>query len=219
MKLTEYIYIDERRVNSYFEQLWSPVTYDKVPTWKAGLSLTGPAAEGTQLRFARPFTQYEKIATLMKEIKPARELELPFREYSDFVFTSIRGKRVFLPPAPEWSPKFKGLAIWICGDTYLIEDFPRDDDRRRDYSGMTAMFVFFEDLQKELEQTKVPSISQRGGKEIAARFIQEPDTLFSEWGGEVGVERHIDTLFRVRKTMIDDSMGYDNAHHVVIGYP
>ena len=48
MKLAEYIYVDERRLNSYFEQLSSPIAYDKVPTWKASLSLTGPTAGGAQ---------------------------------------------------------------------------------------------------------------------------------------------------------------------------
>jgi hypothetical protein len=48
-ELTEYLYVDEQRLNSYFDQITEhPVAYDKIPTWKASLSITGPSAEGTQ---------------------------------------------------------------------------------------------------------------------------------------------------------------------------
>jgi hypothetical protein len=42
--LTEYLYCDEHSLDSYFEQISHPVAYDKVPVWKAALSLTGPTA-------------------------------------------------------------------------------------------------------------------------------------------------------------------------------
>ena len=66
MPLIEYLYVDERRLNSYFEQISSPVGYDKVLVWNAELSLKGPEAEGTQARFARPSTTHEKVTALMK---------------------------------------------------------------------------------------------------------------------------------------------------------
>ncbi len=31
MALVEYLYVDDKRLDSYFEQISSPVTYDKVP--------------------------------------------------------------------------------------------------------------------------------------------------------------------------------------------
>ncbi len=34
MPLVEYLYVDERRLDAYFEQISSPVTYDKVLVWE-----------------------------------------------------------------------------------------------------------------------------------------------------------------------------------------
>jgi hypothetical protein len=56
MALVEYLYVDDKRLDSYFEQISSPVTYDKVPEWNAEIGLTGPKGGGKQVRFARPFT-------------------------------------------------------------------------------------------------------------------------------------------------------------------
>ena len=43
MSLEEYLYVDDRRLDTYVEQLGAPIAYDKVPTWTAKLSLLGPA--------------------------------------------------------------------------------------------------------------------------------------------------------------------------------
>ena len=34
MALVKYLYVDERRLDAYFEQISSPVTYDKVLVWE-----------------------------------------------------------------------------------------------------------------------------------------------------------------------------------------
>lgn len=62
--IVEYIYIDERRLNAYFEQFSDPTKYDRVPVWKVVLGLTGPKAEGTQIRPGREYTKEEKIQLL-----------------------------------------------------------------------------------------------------------------------------------------------------------
>jgi hypothetical protein len=56
MALVEYLYVDEERLDTYFQQISSPVTYDKVPVWEASLTITSPGAKGSQQRFARPYT-------------------------------------------------------------------------------------------------------------------------------------------------------------------
>jgi hypothetical protein len=40
--LSEYLYIDRKRLEMYFEQMSSPVTYDKVSVWKVALGLLVP---------------------------------------------------------------------------------------------------------------------------------------------------------------------------------
>lgn len=69
MSLAEYLYVDDRRLDKYVEQIGSLITYDKVPIWTATLSLLGPAAEGTQQRTGRPLRQSEKINRLLDYLK------------------------------------------------------------------------------------------------------------------------------------------------------
>src|SRR5215210_4856358 len=69
MALVEYLYVDEKRLDTYFEQLSSPVTYDKVPVWEANLTITSPGAKGSQQRFARPYTTHEKVSKLTEHVE------------------------------------------------------------------------------------------------------------------------------------------------------
>jgi hypothetical protein len=53
--------------------------------------------------------------------------------------------------------------------------------------------------------------------ETAGRFVSDTFNLVREWGGDVGPERRIDTLFRLRHMLIErDAQGGPGA---MIGYP
>jgi hypothetical protein len=65
MGLEEYLYVDDKRLDTYADQIGSPLTFEKVPVWTASISLTGPKADGKQERHARPLTRSEKIGRLM----------------------------------------------------------------------------------------------------------------------------------------------------------
>jgi len=54
--------------------------------------------------------------------------------------------------------------------------------------------------------------------EVCARFATTPHELLTEWGAEVGPERQIDTLYRIRHTMIEASTS-GRGQGAVIGYP
>jgi hypothetical protein len=105
MELVEYLYVDEKRLDTYFEQISSPVTYEKVPEWNAEISITGPKAGGKQARFARPYTTHEKISALTKHLedKGLVEYERPGAKKAKdlgrmFRIERCRAKRVFIPP-------------------------------------------------------------------------------------------------------------------------
>lgn len=98
--LIEYIYVDHKRLDSYFEQISeSPIAYDKVPTWKGGVGLTNLGSEVTQGRYPRPFTTHEKFSSLLEYLKKGNFLfefdEVEFYDYltlglanTDFFYTS-----------------------------------------------------------------------------------------------------------------------------------
>jgi hypothetical protein len=73
--LRDYLYVDEKRLNSYVNQIGSPVTYDKVPVWKVIFGMTGPQVEGEQRRDGRQRTPEEKIKLLTDHLRRKKELE------------------------------------------------------------------------------------------------------------------------------------------------
>jgi len=101
MALVEYLYVDEKRLDTYFEQISSPVTYDKVPMWNAEIGLTGPKAGGAQQRFARPFTTHEKISKLTEYLEDKGHVEYGRssgkKEGTTFRIETCQAKRVFIP--------------------------------------------------------------------------------------------------------------------------
>src|SRR5690242_3301896 len=65
--LKEYIYVDQKRLDIYFDQVFSQrFVYEKVPFWRVGLSIIGPTAEGQQQRIQREFTPREKISKVLE---------------------------------------------------------------------------------------------------------------------------------------------------------
>jgi hypothetical protein len=57
----EYLYVDTPRLDRYYDQISSPVQYDKVPVWKVAFGLAGPSVEATQQRSGRAPSLHEKI--------------------------------------------------------------------------------------------------------------------------------------------------------------
>ena len=65
LELEEYLYVDDKRLDSYVEQIGSFVTYDKAPVYNVNLSLAGPGVGAVQQRFQRPLSRHEKIVKLL----------------------------------------------------------------------------------------------------------------------------------------------------------
>ena len=69
MHLKEYLYIDQKRLNSYIEQIHPDSKIEKVPEWKVDIGLTGPKISASQKAQFRTLTQDEKIELLLKHLK------------------------------------------------------------------------------------------------------------------------------------------------------
>jgi hypothetical protein len=67
---SEYIFIDHKRLDCYFDQISTEkFIYEKIPFWTVGLSTSGPKVAGQQQRMQREFTTHEKIAKLVEYVK------------------------------------------------------------------------------------------------------------------------------------------------------
>jgi hypothetical protein len=222
MSLVEYLYVDEDRLNSYFEQISSPIAYDKVPVWKAGLSLAGPNAEGQQARFARPFTRHEKIVKLTDYVESHSKDEL-------FVFRIVNcvAARVLVPKE---RPFGRSLVLWIASphdegeanvDTLcLLEDCRKDDDHglgNSELSRLTSWSVLCELLDEVRGES---SHSESLG--VTVEFEKDPLSFLSKRGAQVSARRPIRSMYRRRASTGIQQWQTEhkyNFYSVTVGYP
>lgn len=231
--MIEYLYIDMRRLDNYFEQISSPVIYDKVPTWNVELSLVGPKAAGAQTRLGRVPTKYEKIQQFVSYISKeiVRERLLPWdrgKLESSFFQATMSARRVQI----EHGGNF--LNIWISmpssaaleehhGQTeayYLIEDFKGDESQINTVSGASSLYLLAGELEWAANPTKTNEpIAKLCEKDDATRlFARDPIGTLVSLGGKIGLERRITTIYRFRASCIEMEGQYGRAR-TIIGYP
>jgi len=210
--IKEYIYIDEKRLNTYFEQISSPVTYDKVPVWKASASLTGPKASVDQSRVSRQYTTHEKATLLLEYLKKNKQLSENRPGHWDtspmFRLETFQATRFKFNTA---SPKIKNnevLKMWIspresiCKRTgvsvdsnlYLLEDFPRDDGKEWNWSSYSIFYALSKELIEEETHFENP---------LSIDIYNNPSSVLNKLDKQVGPPRLIKCLYRIRATFLE----------------
>jgi hypothetical protein len=243
--ITDYIYINTARLDAYFEQISSPVAYDKVPSFNVRLSLTGASVGGTQSKQGRQFTTHEKISRLLEHIRKHDQLiDTPFVGGSDsqpFLLESFYARKVFIPPkmddlqTPEWLKK--GLNFWIStgaaerswgvpnGRIYLLEDI-KNPDQMDSVSSWTALSMLRQEYLLFAEYTVAAQYLDdhysQDEDEFNVKFSENPFTSLAEMGAKVlAEERRITSLFRQRKNFNEPV--YENGTKKwrpnIVGYP
>jgi hypothetical protein len=176
MPLADYLFVDEARLDSYFEQISSPLTFEKKPTWKAGVSLSGPVAEGSQSVIPRPHTRHEKICTVLEYLKQNLELRNPEQSHAaSFGFESLNATPVHIPLRTDAKSKQDYLNLWVGTPTtvvggyrFLLEGFSGKDDQRpavlSAFSCLQAMLDEFGETLRDFVLTNINNASQ--GNEV-----------------------------------------------------
>jgi len=239
--INEYIYVNTRRLDAYFEQISSPVHFDKVPNLEINLSLTGLGVSGKQTSSARSFSTHEKITKLESYLKEHKQIETfdpaDSSDQKPFVLYTFSAKKVFIPAktdskTPEW---FKGLSLWIStghyltsgryGRIYLFEDAVWKDD----FMAFASAYSVFDILQHEFRRQSHFKVD---GEEFRKKnyLTDETDVTFStrpfEALAELGAiiipeQRFIASLFRVRLHFLAPFQleGEEQTMANVVGYP
>ena len=245
----EYLYIDSTRLSSYVEQIAAPVTYDKVPTWRAALSLSGPSAEGTQSRFARPLTTHEKLTHLQEHLarKCALLRKRPHmddvirRDEAIFVIETIDANRYEFPPTSVGGLAVPSFSLWASrteadpsnkhiaypGQLLLITDSRADDNPyshvMSSFSGLTLLLSELEESTKiELPQGKIVEAARRSAQSdsfINTKLLSDISGYLTQAGGYWTGERRITALYRVRSSCAAYSSPPWAFVNLIIGYP
>lgn len=241
-RIVEYLYLDQNRIDSYFEQISSPIKYDKVPKLSVKLSIVGPEASGEQDRPSRPFTTHEKIQALMNSLDLSRPLsffsvfgsKIPVASFYEwlqdnpFDFRRFTAFRAILPSMP--TANTPEVAIWVCRDTtftrplnaLFLEHVREDPSRVLAPTSFTALQAIFNFVARKHSIIVPPewdadarstTLSEKA-VEIRKRFVNEPRAVLGEWGAQIGPERDIESLYRLRAIMPDYG-----PYETVVGYP
>ena len=236
--LIEYLYIDERRLDEYFEQISPPVMYDKVPIWKTVLGLFGPKVEATQSRPGRPFTTHEKVTRfhhhlkkdkLLIEHRPVEPFEMELRDDSNssnqFRLEQMSAQRVRLNKVDEDIE----INIWVSlqpdrqikesrsavGALFLIEDFRGNDDRVTRISGFSSLWFLVQEMKPLIELANSNIFDQ--ADKIEDRFGEDPIGTLKDLGAQFGPSRRIQATYRIRVCGME--MGARDHATTTVGYP
>lgn len=121
-EVKEVLFINESRVESYFEQISDPITYDKVPEWEAKGSITDVGATHRIRQSGREFTREEKISVFI-DLLQENELLSTHRPFQTFVHGERKEEQRYFRleemtakrghvPTPDDDERFSDLWVW-----------------------------------------------------------------------------------------------------------
>jgi hypothetical protein len=240
-RLVDYIFIDERRLISYAEQLNAGRTVDKLPSWNVSLSLTGPKVDGKQDAKFRDATRHEMISSLISFLQKQDQLETGRpngRSEYQFVLEETDVRKIILPiKRPRVTKGLTDIAVWFAFPPgrpiprteenmneplgtflYLIEAYWESDERASGpSSGFSALNKMLYGMSDALGlDGKILS------KYDARSCYKSPLTILQEIGGAVQPPRRIRTLYRKRYLSDDqyvEIQGTVHRSHDLFGYP
>ncbi|WP_340202658.1 hypothetical protein [Ascidiimonas sp. W6] len=235
-KILEYLYIDESRLDKYFQQFSSPEKTEKSILKKFKLGITNAGFEINQSKRKREYTLIEKIEMFEKHITKHKQLNhgrpndrKRWNSTKVFVKENIIAQKVYL--APSENKVNNGLNIWIeenkfkeygadkfqNGHLFLIEDFKGEDKQPRILSGYTILNLVIDDYYEELKKTIL------GTKRDDFYFAGQNDSFsiaplieFRQIGAKFLDKRNITVVYRLRASCNDSPNG---GHVSTFGYP
>ncbi|MCA1368048.1 hypothetical protein I6F15_11610 [Bradyrhizobium sp. BRP14] len=232
--LVEYVYCDERRLDSYLQQFRSPVHYDSRLAFKVGISLTGPTGEGGLTSQGRALTRHEKVEAftnyavereLISGVRPSlsNEREKPF---IDETFTARRCAIAF---------QSHELALWVSmpqsgsGGSgrrdidhalFLIEDQRvHDDDGPSRYSGYSSLYLLVGELHRDHREYATAFERLARGDDATAKFARDPFGFLVDVGAVIGPQQTVRAVYLFRAECIDMQLGGTPGAVVTVGYP
>jgi hypothetical protein len=245
MPVRDYLFVDQRRLDSYVDQVACPITYDKVPVWSATAALQSVGVNAVQSRVARPLSQVEKIRTLIEYLEKNTMLArgrptIPDSAHRDPVFRleQCYATRVLVPPKSEVDPKFGGLTIWTSEalpangaatdywattplrcSLFLMEDYPVGDGWGCSYvSAYSSLLLLLDAAAQQLDRMGlIPELRSLS----ESSFRKDPVKALIGIGARAGRRRQITALYKSLNLAVEgvgEIRRAEDATMVAMGY-
>ncbi len=244
--LTEYLFIDEKRLDNYCEQFGAQTKFDKEISVSAEISIP-PKAIIEVNTSPRPLNKDEKITKLINSLKKGKKGFLLFKRPTEnkeicnlqnliFVYESLIANK-FIIPTKEISNN-KDLIIWLSSPEIdkkesidmlcLIEDYCKDENQQSRYiiSGFSILVGLLVALKDKIKETIIYDKLPTGefnyqwylnNSLIVEEFINNPYSKLIDLGCKCVIERKIKTLYKIRNYGPDESTNRKTIS--TIGYP
>jgi len=241
--LRDYIFTDERRIDSYLEQLGKLDATKRKLTKKFGVSLAGPTFEIEQQKVAREQGLHEKILTLKEELAErglladARPVEMPppNRILRPFVFEKTLAKKMIFPRELLAAvPSIREFAVWVSDPNpddfnlngepweftstflYLSETHIDGQGFRTVYSGCSALQAIANAVSGS------PILATNTREPLGRGSDLHPIEKLRALGAQAGDERQIECLYQMRYMTDEQCYTVDSRKRRVndlLGYP
>lgn len=226
--LRDYLFLDEKKINSFFEQISDPNKHERTGSIKASLSFPKVGIEAELKSESRPFTLNEKISILEDHLKENEahafhEFDLLKQDYFeeamfsyslDFVkILHFKASRILIGDG-----KNAEIMMWISTDPqfkiYLLEQVRTTDERAAWWSSFSTLMAILE----ELNDNDIDSFQQIIGEDAMEKFDLDPLFYLKKIGKMAGPPRTINCLLKVRCTFMAQTKNneYEKA---LVGYP
>lgn len=195
MSLAEYLYVDERRLNSYVEQIGGSLKYDKIPILSADVGLV-PKATLQQSRVQRSMSTHEKVSKLKRYLMGKSLLHGPLFLVEE-IGREVRIQGSALQPGNE-----ETVILWwlervpeLGGKGLLaLLDFTGPDVASAERMSRFSTFAW-------LVESAFPSLEEerlRPNSAFSKLDRLSPEDFFARAQARIGDPRPVSVLFRAR---------------------
>lgn len=218
--IKEFVYVDEIRLNKYFEQISPPEKTESLITKNLKTGITNLGVDINENIRTRNYTTYEKILMVEDYLKRNKQLLdgrtnkiYTFENKGPFIKETITAQRIYLPPRRLAG---KGLNLWVAESEKKQKDYGHPEDpplflvedytiRERDsipISAYSILLLLSIGYREELKRTRI------GDKSLILKFNVDPIDELKKLGAVSFDKRNITVLYKVRASELSNCFGY-----------
>jgi hypothetical protein len=227
--LRDYLFLDEKRINSFFEQISDPNKHVRTGAVKAIFSFPKIGVETELKTESRPYTLNEKISALEDFLfkGPYKDHSLEFdleegkykavrsfpRQLEFIKFRNFKASRILIS-----DKKNTEIILWVSQDpsvkVYILEQMSNIDSRPVQWSSYST----FNALLREFESEHRVELRANMSDEEIRRFDENPSFYLSKLGKMSSAPRIISCLLKIRYTFMGQTARKE-SNRIIIGYP